>query len=512
MMRLAAVLALSSPVFGFRVFGGIKASENGVLEASAPTCACSENGVVDGVNTGKLGCAQHFGQRYGYICYVENGADCAGARLSSRTGVYWRSCREEHLVQEAKDWLLEAMQGMDLHAIEVSINIANQRHVDQETITAAHARMEHVNKMIAAEAELMGALRGDSPERLQAALETAEELELDEFLSEDVLEEAVERFQHLRSRDDAEAALVTAINDVNRDDLILKLAQAREMGVRGAHILQQGDERVIELEHMMAAARDTLVESIRSRDSTLIRSNLEEANRLFAADSALQARTAARLQHLATAESAENQLLPTLAGVDLSLIRDKLAIARSSDADPSVVTQAAERISEIRRMMRRATSALATAVAADHDGTTKASSELQEAMAEIARLHCVRDWAPVTQATVDEAQARLDHLRDVDEATARVVAIHDSEDMHAIITGLAWGRSHGVVQSVIDRGEAQAARLRIMMRDARQLMIDRTEGNDANALQAALDEVRRLNAASPRRIRLAEERLATLRR
>jgi len=508
MVRMSVALALA---FSFRVYG-FRASEDGVLEADAPTCACSENGVVDGVDTGKLGCAQHFGQRYGYICYVENGADCPGSRLSSRTGVYWRSCREEHQTEEAKDWLLEAMEGMDLHAIEVSINIAKQRNVAPDTIAAAHTRVEVVNKMIAARAELMEALRGDSPERLQAALETAEELELDEFLSEDVLEEAVERFQHLRSRDDAQADLVTAINDVNRNDLILKLARARELGVRAAQIIQQGDERVIELEHMMAAAVHTLEESMLTRDSTLIRSNLEEANRLFAADGALQARTAARLEHLASAESAEHQLLPTLAGVDLALVQNKLANARSLDADPSVIAQAEQRIVEIQALMAEATGVLATAVATEHDGTTKASSELEAALAEIARLHCVRDWAPVTQAIVDEAQARLNHLHEVDAATARVVSIHNSDDMHAIITGLSWGRSHGVVQSVIDRGEEQAARVRILMRDARQLMIDRTEGNDAAALQAALEEVRRLNAASPRRIRMAEERLAALRR
>jgi len=503
---LTAFLALFSPAVGFR------ASESEAVEADAPTCACSESGVVDGVTTGKMGCAQHFGQRYGYICYIENGAECPGSRLSSRTGVYWRSCRGEHLTEEAKDWLLEAMDGMDLHAIEVSINVAEQRDVDPETIAAAHARVEVVIQMVAARDELMEALRGDSPERLQAALETAEELELDAFLSEEVLEEAVERFHYLESRDNAQADLVTATDDVNRNDLISKLAHARELGVRSASILRQGDDRVIELEQMMAAAVDTLEESIITRDSSLIRSSLEEANRLFAADGALQARTAARLEHLDIAEGAQDELLPTLAGVDLALVLNKLANARTLDADPLVIAQAEQRIVEIQALMAEATSALATAVATEHDGTTEASSELEAATAEIARLHCVRDWVPVTQATVDEAQARLDYLHDVDAATARVVSIYDSEDMHAIITALAWARSHSVVQSVIDRAEAQAARLRILLRDARQLMIDLTEGTDADALRAALDEVNRLRAASPRRIRLAEERIATLRR
>ena len=55
--------------------------------------------------------------------------------------------------------------------------------------------------------------------------------------------------------------------------------------------------------------------------------------------------------------------------------------------------------------------------------------------------------------------------------------------------------------------EEQAARVGILMRDARQLMIHLTEGDDADALQAALDEVNRLRAASPMRITQAERGL-----
>jgi len=508
MVRMfASALALSSPAFGFRL-----AFENVALESDAPTCECTTTGTVDGVTTGKSGCGLHFGQRYGYICYVENGAECPGSRLSSRTGVYWRSCRGEHLTAEAEGYLTDAMEGMDKHAIEVALGIAEQRGVDPEIIAAGQARVEVVVQMIAAQEELMAALRADSPERLQAALEVAEELELDEFLSEDVLEEAVERFQYLESRDKAKADLVTAIDDVNREDLIARLATARELGVYAPSTIQQGEERIAELERLMAASVAALEASLLTRDSLQINTNLKDGLRLFAADELLFNRTQARIQHLIIAEGAQDELLPTLTGVDLALVMNKLANARTLDAAPSVLAQAEQRIVEIHELMSTATSVLAATVVQEHDGTNKASAELEAALDEIERLHCVRDWAPVSAATVTEANTRLDHLHEVDAATDRVVGIYESEDMHEIITALSWARSHGVVPGAIDKGEDQAARVRILMRDARQLMVDLTQGDDAAALRAATDEVLRLRAASPRRIRQAEERLAALNR
>lgn len=807
-MLSAVLLTLSVPSLSFRL-----ASEAIVAEVDAPTCECSETGEVDGVKTGKAGCAQHFGQRFGYICYVENGADCPGSRISRRTGVYWRSCRSEHLTEEAKNYMQEAMEEIDIDELRSTIEVAKQRNVDPELIAAAEARAEVVVTMIAAREELLGAIAGFSAERLQAALEVAEELELDEYLSEETLERAVDRFRflelrtqsgedlrhaieghiltelqdrlhtakvnhcdddviqagedrvvelqgmmaeaeaeleaamatrdvtrldkarqnadrlvavdasvlqeaddrivHLHTMDaateellpaiaadalhdlenklavareldaypdslaqgdarvaelaqqnlDAEAALVAAtadnnipvleaaiheaerlnggtiaesnihagkvrlfdlnrrgeareeleaamadvnlevlvsklaraddlgvnadllaqararvreltqmmadsvvalteaiegndevllqanldearrlfaaspelvrsatvrlgelalrgeakndllrtINGVDRADVIVKLARARDLGV-DADTLQQGDDRVIELQQMMDASVDELEASMLTRDSDLIRANLREANRLFAADQTLNDRADARLAHLRIAEGAQDELIPVLSGVDLALVNSKLANARTLDADPEVLARAEQRIEEIEALMANATSVLAAAVAAEHDGTTKASSELRAVMDEANRLHCVRDWAPITQETMDTAQARLTQLLDIDDATAELVATYEQDDMHLIIMALQRARTVGVVQGAIDKAEDNASRVRILMRDARQLMIDLTEGDDIDALQAALDEVNRLRAASPRRITAAREKLAQLRR
>jgi len=806
---LSAFLTLSTPALAFRL-----ATEHLAAESDSPSCICSDTGEVDGVKTGKAGCAQHFGQRFGYICYVENGAECAGSRLSSRTGVYWRSCRAEHLTEEAKNYLMEAMEEIDLQELRSSIGVAQQRGVDAEIIAAAEARAEVVVTMIAAREELMEALAGFNAERLQAALENAEELELDEFLSEDVLESAVERFRFLElrtqsgddlrvaiqghiltdvqarlhtakvnhcdddviqmaearvvelqgmiaaaaaelsaavvtrdharlqdaknnaerlvavetsviqaaqdrlahldlmdaatkelveatpalalhdlesklaaareldaypdlladgdarvavltqrnldaestllattagnnipaledaiveaerltggtiqtlniqmgkirlfdlnrrgeAREELEAAMadvnlqdlvaklaraddlgvdadvraqarareieltqmmadsVTALTEaiagndeallqanldesqrlfaasaplvdratvrlaalalrgeakedllddirgVNRADLIIKLARARDLGV-DAPTLQQGDDRVIELMEMMTASVSTLRQSILTRESEVIRTNLHEAQRLFAADDFLTASANDRLAHLAIAEGSQHELIPTLSGVDLALVQSKLENARTLDADPQVLSRAEDRIVEIQVLMANATGVLAAAVVAEHDGTHKASEELQAAMDEVNRLNCVRDWAPVTQQTVDEAQARLERLQNTNEATDDLVAIYDSEDMHQIILAMARARSSGVVPGAIAKGEEAASRLRIQMRDTRQLMVDLTaDGDDADALQAALDEVQRLRAASPRRIQAAQDKIAQLRR
>jgi len=186
--------------------------------------------------------------------------------------------------------------------------------------------------------------------------------------------------------------------------------------------------------------------------------------------------------------------------------------ARTLDANPEALALAEARIVEIQALMANATHVLAAAVAAEHDGSLKVSFELKRAIDEVNRLHCVRDWEPITQETMDEAQARYTQLLDIDNATEELTGVLDSEDMHLIIVALQRARTVGVVQGAIDKAEDQASVVRILMRDARQLMVDLTEEDDADALQAALDEVLRLRAASPRRIQSAQEKIALLRR
>jgi len=343
---------------------------------------------------------------------------------------------------------------------------------------------------------------------LQANLDEAQRLFA---ATSELIDGAHVRLAALALRGEAKEDLNAAIRDVNRADLIIRLARAVDLGV-DAPTLQQGDDRVVELAQMMAASVDELQAAILTRDSAQIRTNQREANRLFAADQALNDGADTRLAHLAIAEGAQAELTPTLAGVDLALVQAQLSNARRLDADPEILARAEQRIVEIQALMENATHVLAAAVAAEHDGTTKASTELQAAMDEANRLHCIRDWPPLTQEIIDAALARHVQLLEIDDATAQLVAIYDTEDMHDIIVALNRARATGVVQGAIDKGEEAASRVRVLMQHARSLMIELTEGDDADALQAALDEVLRIRAASPRRIEAAQERVAALRR
>ena len=96
-----------------------------------------------------------------------------------------------------------------------------------------------------------------------------------------------------------------------------------------------------------------------------------------------------------------------MAGVDVDELRAALASAMElglQESSPEIVARAEDRIVELQEIMAEATEVLAAAVAAPRDGTAKATVVLVEAVAEIERLHCLRDWDAVTQETVDNAQ------------------------------------------------------------------------------------------------------------
>merc|ERR1719460_183572 len=103
--------------------------------------------------------------------------------------------------------------------LQTMIRLARNRGVDQQTITEAEARVENVAEMIVARDELIAAIEGFDADRLRAALERSEELELDEHLSDEVLDDAEQRFQFLEERAQAEAAMMEAIQGWDVEDL-----------------------------------------------------------------------------------------------------------------------------------------------------------------------------------------------------------------------------------------------------------------------------------------------------
>merc|ERR1712048_1241070 len=99
--------------------------------------------------------------------------------------------------------------------------------------------------MLKVKDELLKSLSGYDTERLMKALEATEASELDSYLPEETLEEAVERLEFLKARDLSEKLLLEAIGQHNKEDLQLKLEDARRKRV-AAIVLDQGSTRVAE--------------------------------------------------------------------------------------------------------------------------------------------------------------------------------------------------------------------------------------------------------------------------
>lgn len=50
--------------------------------AAGAQCLCSESGIINGLDTGRPGCAAHISKNFGKFCYIDGGEECPGARYS----------------------------------------------------------------------------------------------------------------------------------------------------------------------------------------------------------------------------------------------------------------------------------------------------------------------------------------------------------------------------------------------------------------------------------------------
>lgn len=495
MHKVIAVLALSSPTGAFRV---TRSSLERKQSQTTSACSCAQSSLVDGVETGHAGCDQHFGQRFGYVCYVQDGSECEGARLSSRLGVYWRSCAAEHHDAETRAYLQEAMDGIDVEAIQEQMRIAEGRGIDQESLDAAEARIQQIGRMSVVREELMVAIGGLDLERLRAVLEEAEELELDEFLDEETLEEAVERFEWLETRVNVEATLMAAVAAYDVNDLIAKLQDARAYQC-SPESLQQGDDRVVELQHLMTDAANELTTAVTTRDVPRLRAAMEAAERLSAADDQTMRQAQYRVQHLLQMTAATNALLQAIEGDDLQNVEVLLSSATNLDASPDILAMGHKRVLEL-EAHRDSSLALEGAI---HDSDSQA---LEKALTRARGLNAT------TEDQENRAAVRLEHLREVDQAANELIALFESDDSQALMLALARAREIGVAEDILEQGEQARHRIARIRHDVRKRLIELTEsGTDADELEAQIAETNRLHAASPRRIEAAENKLATLR-
>lgn len=499
-MLATIAIALSVPTESYRL-AQQAAQQVKAATKQSPTCACSETGVVDGVDTGKPGCAEHFGQRFGHICYVENGENCEGARLSRRTQVYWRSCRQEHLTAVAEGHLRDAMNELDVENLRTVIQIARDRGVDAATIAEAEERVDQQIQMVAARDELMEALDNFDAERLRAALEAAEELELDEHLSDDVMERSVERFEFLRARQASEEALRTAIGETNLPDLQAKLRDAQTKHC-SHEVIAAGQDRVRELTRLMAGATEELNAAMLTRDATRIAEARTAAMRLHAIDSSVVREVSNRLTHLRRMEQATEALRAALADTSLSLVQATLTAARDLDAYPNDLAQGDARVAELTQMNAAALERLVSATAGHN------AAELMAAIAHAETLDTGRDHADAVAA----GNARLELLSQKDVARARLEEAMQGVDLEDIQEKLAWAEDLGVDPAVCAQAQLRISAIAQMRIDARSTLEGLVTGDDLMGLETALEEAQRLSATDDALTASANERLAVLTR
>jgi len=478
-------------------------------------CDCSENGVVNGKDTGKPGCAMHFGQRLRHICYINGGAECPGAVFSKRTEIWWRPCPVEKKRQDAKAVLLKAMVRIDLDALNEALAKARLSDVDEATLEEGEQQILQVKLMLKVKDELLQAVRGTDSRALLAALERCEETELDAHLPSSTLEEAVVRLSFLEKREEETAELQSAIAGHDLVYLEDKLKSAGDAQVE-SKFLQAAKVRVVELKDEIEAAVKEFETCMKGDDPAKLRHATQAVKRLkvltdegkaearlthLHAHGHLLSKAAERLLHLELRAAAKEDLLVAEKQHLLRVFQEAYSKAATLKVDEPTLRDARKREAEIRASMKQAKAELETQIAG------RRSVELQEALHHAVRLETV------DSALVKKAEARLVVLREMDAAARALLKAAEGDKMGDLIRALKSAKQLDVDQHVLHQGDLAMTRIRKMMHVAKNNMKGLVEeGSDTVALRAAIAECKRISAVSTKRIRAAEAKLAELER
>lgn len=264
---------------------------------------------------------------------------------------------------------------------------------------------------------------------------------------------------------------------------------------------------------MIAEAASELAASIQTRSVERVTNAMLEAERLNSVEApvspVLMQQAQDRLQHLVQMEQATQALLQGIQGHvhlhnlghQLHQLENKLATATDLDADPEVLSQGRQHIQQLTAMSDSQAS-LEAAIAG------RISQQLSEALAQCQRLEAL------TSDLERRAAARKVALEEMDAAAAELRGLLDSDDSHAVRHSLQRAREADVDPELIAQGEETKHRISHLKHELRKQLLHLTDNAtpaDRDALQRAIDESRRLHAASHRRIEAAERRLATLR-
>jgi len=273
------LVALLASVKASRIDHSVASSltQSNPFEGLAPACRCSDTGLIGSKDIGKKGCKMHFGQRFGFICYMDGGgSECEGAKLSNKLGVYYRTCPDERKANVAKLELLESMESMDNKEINRLMNRAEKLGVDAPTVKMAASRISTIAEMKALKKEVFEALKGFSHPRLLKAKKRANELELFEFLTSDVPSRIEGRLAFLLTKGTKEEVVKEMMAGVNNHALRDAIKAAIEVKANPA-VVKEGQETLVKLEKRLAESKAALVAALKSFDVDAIATAIKDA-------------------------------------------------------------------------------------------------------------------------------------------------------------------------------------------------------------------------------------------
>lgn len=455
-----------------------------------PQCQCSDTGVVNDVDTGKAGCAQHFGRRFGYLCYVEGGEECVGAK-KGRVGVFYRPCPAERKRDVARNKLLESMEGIDAELVSELLKNAKAAHVDEGILQDAKERIGTIGEMIEVREELVEALAGFDTKRLKELADQAEEFELYEFMDHDIPDRIEERIDFLESKDDREDDVKDAIKGID----LPKLQEAIEAAIAvqaDDSVVQAGKKREAELISQRSQIKEDLLQAVDGWDVDRLKDLAEEAedHKLYSElPHNLPSRIENRVEFLKSAGKKEAALRLAMEGVDPQELQETIDEVAKVRGNSQLLDSAKKRKQELLAELAEARQNLDAALRAfDVD-------ELKSALSEAERLQIV------TEEDEEIAEGRskyLEVLADDSLGTLlRTIKKHESSGKYPDITA----RAHVRKKELRHNMHAQKMKVKMMIET----------GTDPDELQAELDEGLRIRAVGKDIKVLAEKKIAELR-
>lgn len=435
----------------------------------------------------------HFGHRYGYICYVNDGAECPGSKKSSRLGVYWRSCAAEHRVAVTEDHLEAAMEGIDLASLKRTIKIAIAQGVNAELIAAAEQRAVAVTEMHAARNELMEAIDGFDPVRLQAALDLCEELEMDEYLPDETMDAAIARFTYLDQRKKAQENLADSVEKFDLDVLQANLHAARVAHVH-FRFLHMAEDRERQLKRSIASATTEMREACLTRNASRVSEALTAAQVFSPLDATVTKQTADRLAHLQAMDIAVKELMYAMTQMSVDAVVSTLQTARDLDAYPEILKDGDNRVAELTEMKLDAEEHL-VAITASHD--------IEAIHAAI--LVAERFDSP-DRVLLDAAEDRISEIARRGAIKEELLNALQGSDIKRIDEKLAKAIDLGVDEETVRLG-SERSHLLHTIEGSRIALESAIAGHSEDNLREALNSARTVGASNPTLEGLAAERL-----